>query len=63
MTTSMDRASAKIYQFPLRGRFAANNGGEDKFAAKIAMPYATKIAFGSWYHEEAIREAEHARKN
>ena len=65
MTTSHDRGSAEIYQFPPRGRFAVG-GRRDALnaAAGIASPRLPTIAFGgSWYHEEAIQEAERARKS
>jgi uncharacterized protein DUF2735 len=58
MTTSTERESATIYQFPLRGRYAAS--------AKASEPAATapRIVFGTgWYHDEAIREAERVRRN
>jgi hypothetical protein len=60
MTTYM-QGSAKIYDFPLRGRFAVGAAHETTAAASTA-PRAPAIAFGSWYHEEAI-EAERTRKN
>ena len=65
MTTNSDRASAKIYQFPARGRFAASGHREDaKTTAPLPSPPVVKAAVGSgWYHEEAIQEAERARKN
>jgi hypothetical protein len=64
MTTSHDRGSAEIYQFPPRGRFAVDRRDESKSAARIASARLATIAFsGSWYHEEAIQEAEHARKS
>jgi hypothetical protein len=63
MTTSVDRGSAKIYQFPARGRTTA--GGylaETKPAADAASPRA-KIVWGSgWYHDAAIQDAEPNRK-
>ena len=59
--TSPYQGSAKIYDFPLRGRFAMNATHEPDAAANAA-PRAPAIAFGSWYHEEAI-EAERTRKN
>ena len=64
MTTSHDRGSAEIYQFPPRGRFAvAGRRDEFKSAAPIALARLTTSAFsGSWYHEEAVQEAERARK-
>ena len=64
MTTSHDRGSAEIYQFPPRGRSAvAARRDEPKSAAGISLSRPTTTAFsGSWYHEEAIQEAERARK-
>jgi len=65
MTTNAHRESARIYAFPVRGRFAANSDREEpKLAANVMTPRATDVAFGSsWYHEEAIQDAERARKN
>ena len=63
MSTNTDRASAKIYQFPARGRFAPH-AAEARVANSDVIPRALKISFGSsWYHDEAIREAELTRKN
>ena len=65
MTMSHGRGSAEIFQFPARGRYAVS-GGRDELrpAASVASSRMATIAFGSsWYHEEAIREAEQARKN
>jgi len=60
MTTSHDRGSAKIYQFPPRGRFVGSAQREESNAsANLASPRVARIAFGSgWYHDEAIQEAE-----
>jgi hypothetical protein len=65
MTTNFDSGSATIYQFPARGRFAENVRGEEANAtANAGSPQVAKIVFGSgWYHDEAIQEAERARKN
>jgi Protein of unknown function (DUF2735) len=65
MTTNFDRGSATVYQFPARGRFAENGRREEtNAAANASVPQAAKIVFGSgWYHDEAIQEAERARKN
>ena len=64
MTTNSDRASAKIYQFPARGRFAASQREETKATSTLALQQVVKVAVGSgWYHDAAIQEAEHARKN
>jgi uncharacterized protein DUF2735 len=60
MRTSLHGGSATIYQFPQRGRFATSPPREEPAASPT--PRAPAIAFGSWYHEEAI-EAERTRKN
>ena len=64
-TTSFDRGSAKIYQFPARGRMTAGEPREKaKSAADLALQRACEAACDSaWYHEDAIREAEQARKS
>lgn len=66
MTTNMQRGSATIYAFPARGRFAAS-ADKVRFDAALTPERTTFVAAGgSWYHEEAIREAEqaeHTRKN
>jgi hypothetical protein len=59
--TAHYQGSAKIYDFPPRGRFAVGASHESDAAAQTA-PRAPAVAFGSWYHEEAI-EAERTRKN
>jgi hypothetical protein len=66
MTMSHNSGSAKIYQFPARGRFAvAGQDDEPKpVAASFALPRTARVAYGSsWYHDEAILEAERTRKN
>jgi hypothetical protein len=55
MTTTTERESATIYQFPARGRFAAA-------ASKREDVSAPRVVFGAgWYHDEAIAE-ERVRK-
>jgi hypothetical protein len=54
------QGTAKIYDFPLRGRFAVSASHESDTAKFVTQTPA--IMFGSWYHEEAI-EAERTRKN
>ena len=65
MATSMQRGSAKIYDFPARGRFALNGHLDDsRLATSVIAPAIANIASGSaWYHEAAMREAELPRKN
>ena len=61
MTTN---ESANIYQFPARGRFAANHDrNEGKPAVGLTPSPTVKVAASSgWYHDEAIQE-ERARKS
>jgi hypothetical protein len=58
MTTNFHAGSAKIYEFPARGRFAA--GGrpdENRTPTRFTSPHVADVVFGSsWYHEEAIQE-------
>ena len=57
MTTTISQASAKIYTFPPRGRFAVSAQHDDFVpAANIQLPRGARLASGSgWYHEEAIQ--------
>ena len=61
----MTSGSARIYQFPARGRFAASGQREESEpAANATLPRDVKVVASSgWYHDEAIQEAERARKN
>ena len=70
MTTSLNRGSAKIYQFPVRVRSALGGyreeakPGENAPAPNLAsLRFANAACGGAWYHEEAVREAELAGKN
>jgi hypothetical protein len=59
MTANFDRESAKIYQFPVRGRFAASQREETKPNSKLTSQQVVRVAVGSgWYHDAAIQEAE-----
>jgi hypothetical protein len=57
------KMSAKIYEFPARGRFAQVEGGDNAMpATSFASPRVTRVAVsGAWYHDEAI-QAEQTRK-
>jgi Protein of unknown function (DUF2735) len=59
MGTQGRRESAKIYQFPKKGRPQPSYGANaDVWAQDLPV-----VDFGSgWYHEAAIREAEQPRK-
>lgn len=65
MTTNSQGQSAKIYTFPLRGRFAVGGQhSESRPNAGLSPARGVHVASeSSWYHEEAIREAERTRKN
>jgi hypothetical protein len=57
MSAQNERTSAKIYQFPVRGRFAKPNG----FTQDNALP---TVSIGdAWYHDEAMKEEQKARKH
>ncbi len=60
MTTNTSQASATIYTFPARGRFATNDKREDtKPANTVTLPrFAKLVVGGAWYHEQAIQDAE-----
>ncbi|UJW74408.1 MULTISPECIES: DUF2735 domain-containing protein [unclassified Rhizobium] len=58
MTTNMVRESAKIYEFPVRNLQRL----EEMRLRAAAKPVIYESGAASWYHEEAIREAEEARK-
>ena len=68
MTANIYGATAKIYQFPTRGKAGI---GENREKAKPVAPVAdvtsqrfVDAADGSgWYHEAAIQEADRARKH
>jgi hypothetical protein len=58
MTTNLVRESAKIYQFPVRNLQKINEMRE----RANPRPVIYESGSASWYHEDAIREAEEARK-
>lgn len=61
MTTNEHRESATIYTFPPRGRFAA--AAPERAPSATSKPTVTISTGEAWYHEEAIRGAEHPHKN
>jgi hypothetical protein len=57
MTTSIPRGSARIYEFPLRGRFAQGRREEQPTPINLEAQAALRAAVGSgWYHDAAIAE-------
>ena len=57
MTTNSDRASARIYTFPARGRFAAGQRDETKPVVNFTSHPVKAVVGEAWYHDEAIKEA------
>jgi hypothetical protein len=62
MTTTMQRETAKIYEFPAGGRTSRNAWPSSKPASHPPPAKLAKIEYGgSWYHEAAVEE-EHSTK-
>ena len=61
MSKDVPEGSAKIYQFPVRGRFAAGHRDETKSDAR-SQRVAT-VASSSWYHDAAIEESKRAHEH
>jgi hypothetical protein len=55
MTTTPQRHSATIYQFPIGGLKGQKtwNGGKDSMTAVTTPP---PVIIDSWYHEAAVNE-------
>jgi hypothetical protein len=63
MTTILERETAKIYEFPVGRRPSTNRRPET--AETPAQRVSTRVsqsAFGSWYHEAAVREDDVVRE-
>jgi len=64
MTANLNRGSAKIFEFPARGRFAQTERHDSATVTTNFLPRVAKVASsGAWYHDEAIQQAEQVRKN
>jgi hypothetical protein len=65
MTTSTEQGSARIYQFPVGGRAAVGGRREETVSAASigSLGVAVVVNSGAWYHDEAIQEAERARRS
>jgi hypothetical protein len=57
MGTSVNRPSAKIYQFPVGGRASLALGREPS----IPTPATPVIYESAWYHAEAIKDTDKTR--
>ena len=64
MTTNIYGHTAKIYQFPVRGKAGiVENREKAKPATDLtSQRFADAADASSWYHEAAVQEAERARK-
>lgn len=57
MNTNVNGGSATIYQFPAGGRDALNS----RRAVETRSQIVSEATYGSWYHDEAIRESQRAK--
>lgn len=58
MATGFHRETATIYQFPVGGRAGVSkfrDSGLSKLEREAQEPH---VDFGSWYHDDAIRDEE-----
>jgi hypothetical protein len=65
MDTSLNRGSAKIYQFPVGGRSAIDRRRyeEASRATDLASSRVSEVACSdAWYHEAAIQESKPVRE-
>ena len=63
MSTSLNQGSAKICQFPAGGRAALGGRSYGEVKSALETPRVSEaMCSGSWYHEEAIREAQSQTK-
>jgi len=56
MSAQNERTSAKVYQFPLRGRFANPAG-----AIQQGNTLPTAEIGSGWYHDDAMKEEQQAK--
>ena len=63
MSANLNQGSARIYQFPAGGRAAlgGRSYGEAKPVSET-LRVNEAVCSGSWYHEDAIREAQSPAK-
>ena len=66
MNASLNRGSAKIYQFPVGGRSATDRRRyeETRSATDLALSRVSEVACSdAWYHEAAIQESKPVRES
>jgi hypothetical protein len=58
MSANPNQGTARIYQFPAGGRAALGGRSASEAKSVTETPRVNEaMCSGSWYHEEAIREA------
>ena len=63
MTPDVPERSAKIYHFPVRGKFASSHRDESKADVQShRVASVASVAGSSWYHDAAIEESKQARE-
>lgn len=63
MSANLNQGSARIYQFPAGGRTALGGRSYGEAKAVADAPRVNEaMCSGSWYHDEAIREAQSQTK-
>ena len=63
MNQTFNQGSARIYQFPAGGRAALGGRACTEAKSVFETPRVNEVmCSGSWYHEEAIREAQSETK-
>ena len=63
MSANLNQGSARIYQFPAGGRAALGGRTKSKAKSVTEAPRVNEaVCSDSWYHEEAIREAQSQTK-
>ncbi|EWY39397.1 hypothetical protein N825_06795 [Skermanella stibiiresistens SB22] len=65
MTANFQRASAKIYQFPVKHRAVTSGYLEEAKSDMDASSsrFADAAFGGGWYHDAAVQEEERTRKH
>ncbi|MCX7308857.1 MAG: DUF2735 domain-containing protein [Afipia sp.] len=58
MTTNVNGGSATIYQFPEGGRASMSGRTARVPAVNFGSQVVGEATYGSWYHDEAIRESQ-----
>ncbi len=60
MSETVERQSAKIFEFPKRGRFAAGARDDARAVNATTSRFVKTAVGGAWYHDAAIAdEREH----